>query len=144
MKSTLAALIALGVVATVPQAFAESHADPVAARMELMKDVGAQTKILGTIAKADFDADAVQAAASALHADAQQIPAKFEANEMTEKSEALPAIWENFDDFKDKAMALEVAAKSAMDATDTATLGAAMGQIGGACKACHEDYRLKK
>lgn len=133
-KSTV---FALGLLASVGAAFA----DPVETRMELMKTVGAQTKILGTAARGDFDPEAVSAAATALHEAAQAIPAAFEPNETRADSEALPAIWDNYEDFTTKAMALETAATTAMAATDVASLGAAMGEVGEACKACHSDYR---
>ena len=141
MKKTFAAILALGLATAVPLAHAGSHADPVNDRMQLMKTVGAQTKILGTIAKGEFDGAAVQAAAATLAEAAAMIPAKFESNAMNAESEALPLIWENFEDFTAKGMMLEAGAKLAMAATDGASLGAAMGQIGGSCKACHADYR---
>lgn len=141
MKKTTTALIVLALAASVGFANAASNADAVTARMELMKTVGAQTKILGTVARGTFDAAAVSAAAAALHEAAIKTPAAFEANETNAESEALPKIWENYADFTAKAEMLQAAAVLAMNATDSASLGAAMGAIGESCKACHSDYR---
>ncbi|WP_226779855.1 c-type cytochrome [Oceaniglobus trochenteri] len=144
MKRLTTALIALGLASTAAVAYADAHADAVKARMELMKTIGAQTKILGTNAKGDFDAEAVQAAATKLHEAAMMIPEAFEANETNDESEALPKIWEDFEGFTAKAEGLQEASMAAMDVTDAAALGAAMGDIGGACKACHSEYRAQK
>lgn len=60
-----------------------------------------------------------------------------------EDSRALPAIWENYEDFKAKQAALNEAAVAMQAAagTDLAALQAAMETLGGACGGCHEDYR---
>lgn len=62
------------------------------------------------------------------------------------KTRAKPEIWENKDDFLDKyenfkeaAAALAVAAESG----DKGTIGAAVKETGGTCKACHDEYKAK-
>ena len=56
---------------------------------------------------------------------------------------ALPAIWDNFDDFASKwgayvtaANAMQAAAGTGLDA-----IGPALGALGGTCGACHDVYR---
>jgi cytochrome c556 len=56
---------------------------------------------------------------------------------------AMPMIWENLDDvlakwsgFGEAAAALQTVA-----ATGQGALGPALGELGNACKACHDDYR---
>lgn len=59
-------------------------------------------------------------------------------------TKAKPEIWQNLDDFKAKAHDLEVAtAKFAETARtgDRKQIGAGLGEVGGACKACHEKYK---
>ncbi|MBL4768620.1 MAG: cytochrome c [Rhodobacteraceae bacterium] len=59
---------------------------------------------------------------------------------------ALPEIWSMYPDIMTKAKGLTDAA-TAMNAaagTDLASLQGAMGQLGGACGACHKAYRQKK
>lgn len=114
----------------------------VKARMDGMMALGAATKVLGNMAKGEaaYDAAAAEAAVQKIQDEADRIAALFEANEDDPKSEALPAIWDNYADFTAKAVALgEVA-----DAVSVGSLGevkAAMPQIGAACKACHKGYR---
>jgi len=146
MKKSVFALIALGIVGSVAVANADAHADAVAMRQALMKSVGGQTKILGDMAKGvtPFDAIAATAAAETLAAAAKEIPVKFETKSLEGETEALPIIWEQFDDFTAKAGAMGAAASATAGVADQAALGAAMGNLGKACGACHETYRVKK
>lgn len=124
----------------------EGVQDPtVKARMDLMGTIGMNTKVLGDMAggKAAFDASAAEAAKAALMAAAAEIPAKFEPEADDPVSEARPDIWMNWDGFAEKAKGLEAAA-GAIDVSSLETLQAGMGNIGGACKACHSDFRAKK
>jgi cytochrome c556 len=141
MKKTTTALIILGLAATVGFANAASHADPVAARQALMKDQGAQAKILGTIAQGTFDAEAVKAAATKLHEDALKIPATFEENVTNADSRALPKIWEDPAGYAAESEKLVAAAMMAMNATDQASLATAMQAVGASCQSCHQAYR---
>ena len=116
----------------------------VMARMEAMKIVGDNTKILGTMANGEraFDAATARAAAAEIAVQAGRTPDLFEAFETDPKSEALPAIWQSFGDFTDKAMAMQTAAEvAASGITSPDTLQAALRQIGATCKACHQAYR---
>lgn len=118
--------------------------EAVKARMIAMKEVGGAMKVLGDMAKGQsaFDAAAADAALGTLAEKAAATPALFEAQEDDPKSEARPAIWENFDDFSAKAMALETAAKGAMGKIAAqGDIGPVMGQLGGTCKGCHQTYR---
>lgn len=66
-------------------------------------------------------------------------------SESVEGSRTLPALWENFD----RAMVItgefEAAVNAMGDAagTDLASLQAAMGPLGGACSACHREFRVR-
>jgi cytochrome c556 len=64
-------------------------------------------------------------------------------SEDTDNSEALPAIWENPGDFRAKFAALGEAAAGSPDAVmgGQENIGPALQKLGGACKACHDDYR---
>ncbi len=115
----------------------------VIARMEAMKTIGDNTKILGTMAKGElaFDAAKARAAAAEIAVQAGRTPGLFEAPETDPKSEALPVIWENYADFTAKSDALVAAAKMAQGIRTPQDLTTALGAIGAACKACHSDYR---
>lgn len=128
------------------------HADDIAAtnpdviaRKELMKAMGGAAKTLGGMASGEVahDAAAAEAARQTLIASAGEIGAKFTNNAEDPASEAKPEVWTNWDDFLAKGKALGDAA-AALDVASAASIGAGMGGVGGACKACHSDYRIKK
>lgn len=140
--------IALALIVTGTAAFAHSGVkDPdVMKRMMGMSDLADQMKIIGTMAKgqAAFDADAVNAALSMIAEEASAIPALFENKATDPKSEALPAIWDNWDTFTARATELEELAGGLAGTIQTeADLGPAMGQLGKSCGACHADFRMK-
>ncbi|WP_298561616.1 cytochrome c [uncultured Aliiroseovarius sp.] len=114
-------------------------------RSETMKAIGGSMKTLAGMAKGEmaFDADKANAAVATIVEKGMTVPAVFEANETDPATEALPAIWENWDDFAKKADDLVMAAKGVAEITEQGAIGAALGQIGGTCKACHDDYRKK-
>ena len=59
---------------------------------------------------------------------------------------AKPAIWENMDDFEGKLADLRDAAEALDDAAESGDRGAiaeAVKATGGACKACHDEYKSK-
>ncbi|MCF8479303.1 MAG: cytochrome c [Rhodospirillum sp.] len=90
---------------------------------------------------------------TALHATAiagilESFPAAFpEGTAGVGKTEAKDAIWSNMDDFKAKAMkgaeAATALAAAAESGADMSEIGAKVGDLGKACKGCHEDYKEK-
>ncbi len=115
----------------------------VKARMDGMGTVQSAMKVVGGMARGriEFDADAAQAALADMAEAARQIPELFEEKDLSDPSEALSGIWDNWDDFTAKADALAVAAD--VTVADLDALRAAMGPIGNSCSACHQDYRQK-
>jgi len=148
MKKTLrvAGLIIVGAT-TAALAHSGVQNPTVKARMAAMGEIGKSTKVLGSMAKgeATFDAESARKAASAIAGHAGQISVLFKEQANDPKSEALPVIWQSYSDFLVKADALEVAANAAVTSIQAeGDLRPALGAIGGACKGCHETYRLKK
>lgn len=146
----IAALIALPVIATA----ADDPLDKVIdARRAYFKLIGANTGVLGGMAKGniDYDAAAATQAASNLAAmaayDASPHFAPGTSNaDKPGKTRALPKIWEDMPgvgakltDFKNAVANLQDKAGAGREA-----LGSAMGQLGGSCKGCHDDYRAKE
>ena len=112
--------------------------------MESMKITQDDTKILGAMVKGDvtFDAVSARAAADRIATEAARTAALFMPLETDPKSEALPLIWDQFDDFSDKSDALQAVAEALSASLETKEqLRADLGRIGAACKACHEVYR---
>lgn len=138
-------VLAIGITLVAGVAFAEVEATDadVIARQALMKTFGGAAKTLGGMAGGEvpFDAAAAEAAKAVLVAGAAAIPAKFEKNAVDPGTEAKPEIWTNWDDFLVKAKGLGDAA-AALDAASVEGVQASMGAVGGACKACHKEYRL--
>lgn len=114
-------------------------------RMEAMEAIGGSMKTLSGMAKGEmaFDAAKANAAVATIAEKGMTVPALFEANEADPATEALPAIWENWDDFVKKSDDMVMAARGVTAIGDQGAIGAALGQIGGTCKACHDDYRKK-
>ncbi|WP_299923780.1 cytochrome c [uncultured Pelagimonas sp.] len=116
----------------------------VMARMEAMKSIGDAMKVMGTMAKGktDFNAATARAAAADVARFAAQTPALFKAPEDDPKTEALPAIWERFEDFTTKAQETERLAHGLAQTVETkADLDAGLMLLGASCKACHKEYR---
>lgn len=157
MKFTLTTTIsaAIGAALIASTAFAGSHAakelnPAVAARHHQMQMVGYHIGILGAVAKGEMDYDAamVSAAASNLAALARMERATLwvagTEQGVAEGSRAKAEIWSDPDGFAEKFEGLATAATALIDAPDAAAVGAGMGALGGACSACHENYRGPK
>jgi cytochrome c556 len=114
----------------------------VMARMDGMSEMGSATRVLGEMARGEtgFDASAAEAARARIVTQAERTPGLFEAREDDPKSEAKPAIWENFDDFVAKSDAMVAVARAA-DVSSLDALRSSVREIGRACGACHEPYR---
>lgn len=114
----------------------------VKAWMHAMEQAGQASKVLGGMAKGSvsFDAKKAATAQATLIDVATNIPALFEVPAADPVSEALPAIWEDFDDFSQKANAMKAAAE-AMDVRSADALGQSIRSLGRSCGGCHRTYR---
>ena len=144
MTRTAAFIFAALGLATAALAHTGVQNPAVMARMDVMSAIGDSMKVLGTMAKGEaaFDADRAKEASLAIARHAAETPALFKAPEDDPMSEALPKIWETFDDFTAKSEALEAIAmelSGSMTTLDDVRTGVA--KLGAACKACHADYR---
>ncbi|MBO9402233.1 MULTISPECIES: c-type cytochrome [unclassified Shimia] len=120
--------------------------DPqVMARMMAMESIGSAFKTLVSMAKNETPLHQAKArmARDTIVQHSGNIKALFEAQASDPKSEALPAIWANWEDFSDRADDLTTSAQ-ALDFKDRAALADTLGAVGGACRACHKQYREKK
>lgn len=86
------------------------------------------------------------AAATSLLQNFTNLPDLFREGSITGKSEALPLIWENWEDFRarfDKNAASSARMLAAAQANDSAAYGAAFKEIVDSCGGCHMMYRGK-
>ncbi len=113
-------------------------------RMMVMKEMAGNTKIIGQMlkGKTSFDSNQVKLALERLSALSLETPKVFTINATDPKSEAMPNIWDEFDEFtklsKDLAETSIVLANSVENPTD---LRPALKRISSGCKACHSRYR---
>lgn len=135
--------------AALAQSAEDAAEDAVEARHGFMTMLGINMGQLSGMAKGEiaYDAAAASRAAANIVALTQyDAPALFvqgTSSEDMDDSEALPAIWENPDDFRAKFAALSEAAAGSPDAVagGQENIGPALQRLGGTCKACHDDYR---
>lgn len=123
-------------------AFADVSNAAVQARMDAMKQMAGASRILGEMAKGQqtFDASKAAEAQSVIETASAQVPELFQSEETDPESEALPAIWKEWDRFEALSADLSAAA-SGMDASSLETVQAGVQQVGQACSACHRSYK---
>lgn len=149
----LAAAIAAPLTLTAVEATADGHSEKIAeARRAYFKLLGANMGPLGAMAKGDaeYNAETAQLHAGNLLAlngynAAPHFAAGTSNADLPGKTRLLPKAFEDFDgmmskynDYTKAVEALQAAAGGGLDA-----LRPAVGNLGGTCKACHDDYRAK-
>jgi cytochrome c556 len=120
-------------------------------RQKSLKEMGAAMKTIGDQMKSGAPAlDQIRPAVQTIKTHSTELPTWFPAGTGPEsgvKTEALAKIWEDQPGFQAAAQRLaDEAAKLSDVATgeDLAAIGAQVGVTGGACKNCHDQFRMKK
>lgn len=125
--------------------------DTIEARQGFYKLLGANMGALAGMAKGEIEYDA---AAAQVAADNMATLTSYNvghlympgtSNAENDSTRALPAIWEDFPGVQEKGKAF-VEAVMAMQSVAGAgkdQMTAALGPLGGTCKACHDTYRAK-
>jgi cytochrome c556 len=134
------AVAAFGVTAVLAQS------DPIAARKQLMKDNGAQSKVARDMidGKQPYDNAKAQKVLTTFAAAHDKGNNLWPDNSKTGDTASLPAIWENKADFDAKLAKLSSDAKAAEPTVkDLDSFKAAMGNVGKDCGGCHNTYRKK-
>ena len=108
-------------------------------RSKLMQNIRLEFSVLARMSreKIEFDESLAETARLNLLKLAASTPAIFEDDDLPINSEALPAIWENWDDFVSKSEDLEFV----LEGVDTSTLidlRGSLGNVGAACGSCHQ------
>jgi cytochrome c556 len=141
-------LAGIGVLLIVLRSFAlarEGATGVVKERMDLMKDQQKQMKLIGDMAKGKtrFDAAKAGAAAKELGTTTKKIPELFPEGSGGHPSEALNAVWEEWDRFTGNAHDAEKAADTlaAALAASGQDWKAAFKTMTDTCKSCHESFR---
>lgn len=142
-------ILAAAIVAVPVLAQADAVEDAIEGRQGFMKMLSINMATLSGMAKGDieYNAEAAGLAGTNLQAlGGYDLPGLFiegSSNADASDTEALPAIWENSDDFATKFADLQEAAGAAAASLGSGAdaVGPAVQQLGGTCKACHDDYR---
>jgi cytochrome c556 len=117
-------------------------------RMDLMKGQQKDMKLIGDMAKGkvEFDAGKAAAAARELAETTKKIPDLFPEGSGGHPSEALDAVWKEWDQFTGNAKDAEAAADELAATLDggTGDWKAGFKKLTGACKSCHQDFRSEE
>ena len=151
MKSNAIKYTLVALILSTGAALAHSGAKGVVKqRMEMMGDIAAQMKTVAHMLSGQkaFDPQQITASARQIADHAKGFAHLFPEGSIKSPSEARPEIWTRWDEFLDRsaemkarAVALAAAAKTAEGPLD---IKKPFGQLGMSCKACHQDFRLKK
>jgi cytochrome c556 len=123
---------------------ADNNADLVQKRIDMMKSQGPHLKPIADFLKGAGGSENLATNAQAVADNAKTIPALFPPGSITDKSRALPDIWQKWDDFQAKAKDLETAAEKLAEVAktgDKAQIEPQLKAVGQACGACHKAYR---
>jgi len=146
---TLTLTLAVSLAATLSAVQAHKGATGVVLeRMMSMKSMGDGMKSIAAMVtgKAPYDAAKTKAIAGEIGKHATSIPKQFPKGSIKGPSEALPAIWKDWNAFKGHADGLAKLAgqlAASADAGKAAALGV-FAKMGKSCSGCHQDYRKKK
>jgi cytochrome c556 len=117
-------------------------------RMDLMKGQQKDMKLIGDMAKGKSKFDAAKAAAAArnLEATTKKIPDLFPEGSADHPSEALDAVWTDWERFTGNAKDAEAAANELAATLDggTGDWKAGFKKLTEACKSCHQDFRSEE
>ncbi len=151
LKRTLAAVAAAATVATAPLVSARLDSDePLQSyRQSYFAIVAMNFGPIADMVKGDipWDLEMLQRWADDLETVTElDLLRGFAPGSEKGMTRAKPAIWENMDDFEAKLADLQEAAEALDEAAEGGDRGAiaeAVKATGGACKACHDEYKSK-
>lgn len=127
-------------------AFAHSGATGIVKeRMDMMKDLGATMKALVLQSKAHtVEQQVVLDARKTIIGHADHLVGMFPKGSNERPSEASPAIWVERDKFDELFREMRSAAIDLSRAPDAKPLSEQVAAITAACKACHQQFRVKR
>ena len=118
-------------------------------RMDIMQNIGKGMKKVGAMVKGKepFEPETIGSQAKAISEASPGIPDLFPEGSLPMVSEALPAIWEEWDQFSSLVVKMEEEASKLQEAAETGdrrTITMQFAKLGKVCSGCHTDYRKKK
>ena len=147
-KTLLAACIAVSALTMTSAGAIASDEGEIKYRKSVMKSIGGHMGAIAGIMKGETgNATHLKMHAQAMETLSGVVGDLFPAGSDFGDTTVLPAVWEKPQEFAAAVKQLEDAAKgmnAAAMSGDMAQVGAAMGELGKACKNCHENFREKK
>ena len=150
LKKVVVLIILLGPGSSLNLSAHDGATGVVKQRMEAMSDMGDAMKAMASMVKGKqaFDPAIFIQSGETIIEHSEMMPKLFPAGSMEGKSEALPAIWQEWDDFvslgyRTKTDAEELV-QMAQDGAELRPLTKQFVKLASDCKACHKDYRKKK
>jgi cytochrome c556 len=146
MKRVVVAAVALAAASALPASAQVKPEDQIKLRKAAYALIGANFGSLAAMAQGKKPYNKDEAARNAsLVSTLADVPRQY-FGEGTDKGEtkAKPEIWKNRADFDSKMdKMINETKRLPQAAADLASLKQAVGDVGAACKACHDDYRAK-
>ena len=145
-KKTLCLTALIAFLAALPLQAHEGATGVVKERMDVMKGIRNDMKPLRRMIRGrdDYNQDKFLDRVQSIKAVSADIPALFPEGSLQKPSEALPAIWENWDDFSKQATQFHervIALESAVQGNDLNQVKSSFRSVAQTCKACHDDYQ---
>lgn len=118
-------------------------------RMSVMKNIGKEMKKAGAMIKGKeaFDSKRISTYAKTISETSPGIPDLFPQHSLQKPTEALPAIWEEWDQFSALSLKLTEEAGKLHDVAqngDRRAITMQFAKVGKVCSGCHTDYRKKQ
>ena len=123
---------------------ASVESEAVKARTKAMSEISDNMRNLGLMLKGQVDFDLVSAKSAIQNIEklAAKTPTLFEIEAVDPHAEAKPEIWSNYEDFVEKALALQtVATAASRSLVSEEGLKDVIMSMGKTCKSCHSLYR---
>ena len=152
IRPVLTALATIGTLLIGTAATSQEFDNQIGARQGMFKMNGVSIGVLAGMARGriDYDAELAQAAADNLVNVSQFNLAPLwpegSDSDALSNTAALPAIWENYDDFLAKFADFGAAALAvqAVAGDGAGAIGGALGGLGATCGACHDAYQKSR
>jgi cytochrome c556 len=115
-------------------------------RMELMTDMGKRLLAISKRLRANKELDSIGSDARAIKEASGKITAQFPSGSTQFPTAAKPVVWQQWNDFAEKAKKLQVEAEklSTTGPSDGDALRSQFRAVAFACDGCHETYRVPK
>ena len=119
-------------------------------RMDMMSDVASSMKTLGQMIKGknEYNPESAESAAIKIEKHSKHFHTLFPEGSTQDPSEALPAIWQDWEEFQKLLTIMENEASKLANIASTAKsaeeIKVQFSTLGKTCGMCHEKFRLKK